>query len=77
MPKKQDEIGYRERMLQARKDTEFMPEVEGTILEDSPWAARFTVWVVCALLLVAFGLGLPHAIVEIDGLLIHCSSLFL
>ena len=53
MPKKQDEIGYRERMLQARKDTEFMPEVEGTILEDSPWAARFTVWVVCALLLVA------------------------
>ena len=53
MPKKQDEVGYRERMLQAKKDTEFMPEVEGTILEDSPWAARITVWTVCALLLVA------------------------
>ncbi|MEK1905727.1 MAG: HlyD family type I secretion periplasmic adaptor subunit [Pseudomonas sp.] len=36
-----------------KQDTEFMPEVDGAILEDSPWLARATVWSVCALLLVA------------------------
>ncbi|MBC9250005.1 hemolysin secretion protein D [Pseudomonas alcaligenes] len=36
-----------------KQDTEFMPEVDGAILEDSPWLARATVWSVCSLLLVA------------------------
>ncbi|MGQ7818309.1 HlyD family type I secretion periplasmic adaptor subunit [Metapseudomonas furukawaii] len=36
-----------------RTDTEFMPEVAGTLAEDSPRATRITVWVACALLLVA------------------------
>lgn len=40
--------------LQKRKqDLDFMPEVEGAILEDSPWLARLTVWVSCSLLIVA------------------------
>ena len=34
-------------------DTEFMPEVAGAMLEDSPRATRVTVWVACVLLLVA------------------------
>ncbi|MDO9623506.1 MAG: HlyD family type I secretion periplasmic adaptor subunit [Pseudomonas sp.] len=33
-----------------KQDTEFMPEVEGAILEDSPWTSRITIWVVCACL---------------------------
>lgn len=36
-----------------KQDTEFMPEVDGAILEDSPWLARATVWSVSACLLVA------------------------
>ena len=36
-----------------RQDTEFMPEVDGTILEDSPWFARITVWLVSACLIAA------------------------
>ncbi|HSC82852.1 MAG TPA: HlyD family type I secretion periplasmic adaptor subunit [Pseudomonas sp.] len=36
-----------------KQDTEFMPEVEGAALEDSPWLARATVWSACTLLLVA------------------------
>lgn len=36
-----------------RQDTEFMPEVDGAILEDSPWLARATVWTVSACLIVA------------------------
>lgn len=36
-----------------KQDTEFMPEVEGAILEDSPWLARATVWTACSLLLIA------------------------
>lgn len=36
-----------------KQDTEFMPEVDGAVLEDSPWLARATVWTVCACLLVA------------------------
>jgi adhesin transport system membrane fusion protein len=40
--------------LQRKKqDTEFMPEVDGAILEDSPWLARATVWSVSACLIVA------------------------
>ncbi|MNF45003.1 Type I secretion system membrane fusion protein PrsE [compost metagenome] len=34
-------------------DAEFMPEVAGAMLEDSPRATRVTVWVACILLLVA------------------------
>ena len=36
-----------------KQDTEFMPEVDGAILEDSPWLARATVWSVSACLLAA------------------------
>ncbi|MGE8499262.1 MAG: HlyD family type I secretion periplasmic adaptor subunit [Pseudomonas sp.] len=36
-----------------RQDTEFMPEVDGAIIEDSPWFARITVWAVSACLLSA------------------------
>ncbi len=36
-----------------KQDTEFMPEVEGAVLEDSPWLARATVWAACSLLVVA------------------------
>ena len=36
-----------------KQDTEFMPEVDGAILQDSPWLARATVWTVCACLIVA------------------------
>ncbi|MFZ6046667.1 HlyD family type I secretion periplasmic adaptor subunit [Pseudomonas sp. CR3202] len=36
-----------------KADTEFMPEVAGAMLEDSPRATRITVWVACTLLLVA------------------------
>jgi adhesin transport system membrane fusion protein len=34
-------------------DTEFMPEVAGAMVEDSPRATRVTVWAACVLLLVA------------------------
>ncbi len=36
-----------------KQDLEFMPEVEGALLEDSPRFARITVWVACTLLIVA------------------------
>lgn len=36
-----------------KQDTEFMPEVDGAILEDSPWLARATVWTISACLIVA------------------------
>ncbi len=37
----------------SKQDTEFMPELEGAILEDSPRIARFTVWIAGLLLIVA------------------------
>jgi adhesin transport system membrane fusion protein len=40
-------------MRQRRQDTEFMPEVDGAILEDSPWFTRITVWVVGLCMIVA------------------------
>lgn len=40
-------------LRQHRQDTEFMPEVDGTILEDSPWFSRVTVWVVAACVIAA------------------------
>jgi membrane fusion protein, adhesin transport system len=36
-----------------KQDIEFMPELEGAILEDSPRIARFTVWIAGLLLIVA------------------------
>jgi membrane fusion protein, adhesin transport system len=36
-----------------KQDTEYMPELEGAILEDSPRIARFTVWIAGLLLIVA------------------------
>jgi len=39
--------------LRQKPDTEFMPEVDGAALEDSPRLARITLWVVCALLVTA------------------------
>ncbi|MFZ2320815.1 MAG: HlyD family type I secretion periplasmic adaptor subunit [Pseudomonas sp.] len=36
-----------------KPDNEFMPEVDGTLLEDSPTLARITVWLVSLLLLTA------------------------
>ena len=45
----------REYATQWRKkpDTEFMPEVDGALLEDSPTLTRITVWLVSLLLLTA------------------------
>jgi adhesin transport system membrane fusion protein len=40
-------------LRQHEQDTEFMPEVDGTILEDSPWFTRITVWAVSGCLLAA------------------------
>ncbi|MFZ5956319.1 HlyD family type I secretion periplasmic adaptor subunit [Pseudomonas knackmussii] len=37
----------------ARRDIEFMPEVQGTVEEDSPLTARITLWAVLALLVAA------------------------
>ena len=44
---------YFARMHQRKQDTEFMPEVDGAILEDSPWFTRITVWVVSICLIAA------------------------
>ena len=44
---------YFSSLREKRQDTEFMPEVEGAILEDSPWLSRATIWVVSACLLAA------------------------
>jgi len=44
---------YFRRLRQHKQDTEFMPEVDGAILEDSPWFTRATVWVVSICLLSA------------------------
>lgn len=40
-------------MRQRKQDTEFMPEVDGAILEDSPWFSRITVWIISSCLIVA------------------------
>lgn len=44
---------YLDGLRERRQDTEFMPEVEGAILQDSPWLTRATVWAVSACLLAA------------------------
>jgi membrane fusion protein, adhesin transport system len=53
MPMKYSLRNYFASMRQRKQDTEFMPEVDGAILEDSPWFSRITVWVVSACLLAA------------------------
>lgn len=44
---------YLDGLRERRQDTEFMPEVEGAILQDSPWLTRATVWAVSACLIAA------------------------
>ena len=44
---------YFRSLREHKQDTEFMPEVDGAILEDSPWFTRVTVWVVSACLITA------------------------
>ena len=46
-------LAYFASLGRRKQDTEFMPEVEGAILEDSPWMSRITIWVVSACLIVA------------------------
>lgn len=53
MELKQPLSGYFGTLRERRQDTEFMPEVEGAILEDSPWLTRATVWAVSGCLLAA------------------------
>jgi adhesin transport system membrane fusion protein len=53
MPIRHSIRDYFASMRQHKQDTEFMPEVDGAILEDSPWFTRITVWVVSSCLLVA------------------------
>lgn len=44
---------YLDGLRERRQDTEFMPEVEGAILQDSPWLTRATVWAISACLIAA------------------------
>ncbi|MVW75689.1 HlyD family type I secretion periplasmic adaptor subunit [Pseudomonas xionganensis] len=44
---------YFRSLREHKQDTAFMPEVDGAILEDSPWFTRVTVWVVSACLITA------------------------
>ncbi len=53
MPIRHSIRDYFASMRQHKQDTEFMPEVDGAILEGSPWFTRITVWVVSSCLLVA------------------------
>ena len=46
-----------------KQDTEYMPEIQGAILEDSPWLARLTVWLT-ALLLAAVLIWANYAVLE-------------
>ncbi|MBX9754857.1 MAG: HlyD family type I secretion periplasmic adaptor subunit [Pseudomonadaceae bacterium] len=44
---------YFNKFGQSKPDTEFMPEVDGSLLEDSPKLTRITVWMACLLLIAA------------------------
>lgn len=50
---KQMLLGQRGGIAGGRPDIEFMPETQSAILEDSPWLARLTIWLVLLLLLCA------------------------
>ena len=56
MPIRHSIRDYFASMRQHKQDTEFMPEVDGAILEDSPWFTRITVWV------VSFGVSLNSSL---------------
>ncbi|MCW3150753.1 HlyD family type I secretion periplasmic adaptor subunit [Stutzerimonas stutzeri] len=49
---------YFARTARAKEDIEYMPTIQGAILEDSPWPTRLTVWLVA--LLLAAGLTWAH-----------------
>ena len=53
MPNRHSLRSYFARLRQRKQDTDFMPEVDGAILEDSPWFTRITVWVVSVCILSA------------------------
>lgn len=53
MPNRHSLRSYFARLGQRKQDTDFMPEVDGAILEDSPWFTRITVWVVSVCILSA------------------------
>ena len=53
MPNRHSLRSYFASLRQRKQDTDFMPEVDGAILEDSPWFTRITVWVVSACILSA------------------------
>ena len=53
MPNRHSLRGYFASLRQRKQDTDFMPEVDGAILEDSPWFTRITVWVVSVCILSA------------------------
>ncbi|MDO8697048.1 MAG: biotin/lipoyl-binding protein, partial [Pseudomonas sp.] len=44
---------YFSKFGQSKPDTEFMPEVDGSLLEDSPKLTRITVWLTSLLLISA------------------------
>ena len=53
MPNRHSLRSYFASLRQRKQDTDFMPEVDGAILEDSPWFTRITVWVVSVCILSA------------------------
>ncbi|OEC35376.1 membrane fusion protein, adhesin transport system [Pseudomonas cuatrocienegasensis] len=53
MSKPSSTPGYFSGWRRQREDLAYMPEVEGAILENSPWFSRVTVWAVSACLLSA------------------------
>lgn len=63
MPNRHSLRSYFASLRQRKQDTDFMPEVDGAILEDSPWFTRITVWVVSACILSAL-LWAYHAQLE-------------
>ncbi|WP_439888932.1 HlyD family type I secretion periplasmic adaptor subunit [Pseudomonas sp. MBLB4123] len=53
MQANQSTSDYFSSLRRQKLDTEFMPEVEGTVLEAPPWFSRITLWLVAACLLAA------------------------
>ena len=54
---------YFSRLEPNKPDTEFMPEVDGSMLEDSPTLTRITIWLTC-LLLIAVLVWAKFAVLE-------------
>ena len=53
MQANQSTSNYFSSLRRQKLDTEFMPEVEGTVLEAPPWFSRITLWLVASCLLAA------------------------